>query len=83
MTGLQCAQQFKTVSPRHPDVRDDNVWFFDTELLLLSEKLGFRIKDVPVRWIDDHDTRVKIVATVIEDIQGLRRVSRYLKKRRG
>src|SRR5205085_431608 len=28
-------------------------WFFDTELLALGEKLGYRIKDVPVHWVED------------------------------
>ena len=35
-----------------PHVKDTG-WFFDTELLLLAEKRGFRIKDIPVTWTDD------------------------------
>lgn len=53
---------------------EDNNWFFDTELLILAEKLGYRIKDVPVAWIEDTDTRVKITATVTEDLRGLVRL---------
>ncbi len=49
-------------------------WFFDTELLLLSLRTGYRIKEIPVHWIDDPDTRVRIVATASEDIKGLLRV---------
>jgi hypothetical protein len=60
------------------DVRDDS-WFFDTELLALSEKRGYRIKDIPVRWVDDDDSRVKIVATALEDIRGVLRVRRLLR----
>jgi len=55
---------------------EDNVWFFDSELLIIGEKSGYRIFDVPVKWIEDLDTRVKIVKTAIEDIQGLIRVRR-------
>jgi glycosyltransferase involved in cell wall biosynthesis len=53
---------------------EDNNWFFDTELLILAEKLGYRVKDVPVEWVEDPDTRVKIGATVMEDVRGLLRL---------
>lgn len=49
-------------------------WFFDTELLLLSLRAGYRIKEIPVHWVDDPDTRVRIVSTATEDIKGLLRV---------
>lgn len=53
---------------------EDNNWFFDTELLILAEKLGYRIRDVPVRWVEDTDTRVKIGKTISEDVRGLIRM---------
>ena len=56
-----------------PKIKDP-AWFFDTELLAMGEKLGYRIKDVPVRWIDDDDSRVKIASTAWEDIKGVIRV---------
>ena len=40
---------------------EDNAWFFDTELLLLAEKAGYRVHEVPVDWIDDPDSRVNIM----------------------
>lgn len=52
----------------------DQAWFFDTELLVLGEKFGYRIKDVPVQWIEDPDTRVKIASTAWEDIKGVFRL---------
>jgi glycosyltransferase involved in cell wall biosynthesis len=55
---------------------EDPGWFFDTELLVIAEKLGYRIFDVPVRWIDDLDSRVKIIPTALEDVRGLIRVKR-------
>lgn len=72
----QCG--FKAVSRRVvqdivPLVRNDN-WFFDTELLLVSEKNGYRIADIPVTWMEDADTRVKIAGTVYEDLRGLARL---------
>jgi glycosyltransferase involved in cell wall biosynthesis len=53
---------------------EDNNWFFDTELLILAEKMGYRVKDIPVEWVEDTDTRVKIGATVMEDLRGLLRL---------
>lgn len=49
-------------------------WFFDTELLLLSLRAGYEIKEIPVHWVDDPDTRVGIFSTAMEDIKGLLRV---------
>ena len=52
----------------------DPGWFFDSELLILAEKRGFRIKDIPVTWTDDPDTRVKVVKTALDDVKGLLRL---------
>ncbi len=52
----------------------NNHWFFDTELLLIAVKRGFRVKEVPVTWREDPDTRVKIVQTAMEDLRGLARL---------
>jgi glycosyltransferase involved in cell wall biosynthesis len=52
----------------------DNAWFLDTELLLLAGKAGYGIKEVPVHWEDDPDTRVKIISTAWEDVKGLLRL---------
>ena len=52
-----------------PLVEDDG-WFFDTELLVLAERSGLRIHEVPVDWVDDPDSRVDIVATALADLRG-------------
>ena len=57
----------------------DTQWFFDTELLIKAEKTGVKIHEQPVTWIEDTDSRVKIVKTVTEDLRGLARVKKELK----
>ncbi len=53
---------------------EDTGWFFDSELLILAEKNGYKIKEVPVRWQDDPDSRVDIVRTAYGDLAGLVRL---------
>jgi glycosyltransferase involved in cell wall biosynthesis len=52
----------------------DRGWFFDTELLVLAERAGLRIHEVPVDWTDDTDSRVDIVDTALRDLRGMARV---------
>ncbi len=53
---------------------EDNEWFFDTELLVTAERLGMRIGEVPVDWVDDPDSRVDIVTTATDDLRGVWRM---------
>ena len=57
-----------------PEVRDEG-WFFDTELLVLAERRGLRIHEVPVDWVEDPDSRVEIVSTALEDLRGVARLA--------
>jgi putative flippase GtrA len=54
----------------------DTGWFFDTELLVLAERTGLRIHEVPVDWVDDPDSRVDIVTTATADLKGIVRLLR-------
>lgn len=67
----------KAVDEIVPQIKDQ-AWFFDTEMLVLGEKQGYRIKDLPVVWIEDDDSRVKIIKTGWEDIKGVFRLRRQL-----
>jgi len=72
----QCG--FKALSRSAADeilpVTKDLAWFLDTEILVIAEKQGYRVKDVPVHWRDDPDTRVKVVQTAWRDVKGLLRL---------
>lgn len=60
----------ETIVPRI----ENRMWFFDTELLILAQQAHLRICELPVRWVEDPDTKVHILKTAIEDIRGLARM---------
>jgi hypothetical protein len=64
-----------------PLVEDDE-WFFDTELLITAERLGMRMSEVPVDWVDDPDSSVQLLHTVMSDLRGVWRISHGQARRR-
>ncbi|MFG2926905.1 glycosyltransferase [Streptomyces sp. NPDC048305] len=68
----------REVAERLLPMVEDTGWFFDTEMLVLAERAGLRIHEVPVDWIDDPDSTVHIVRTATEDLKGVWRVGRAL-----
>ena len=56
-----------------PLVQDEE-WFFDTELLVLAQRRGLRIHEIPVDWVEDADSRVEIVPTALADLRGVARL---------
>lgn len=72
----QCG--FKAVSRRVADdvvpLVQDNGWFFDSELLIVAQQCGYRIRELPVNWSDDPDSRVRLLPVAWEDVKGLLRL---------
>ncbi len=56
-----------------PLVKNDH-WFFDTELLIIAAKAGYRIREIPVQWVEDRRSKVRVVSTAWEDVRGLMRL---------
>ncbi len=82
ISDAQCG--FKALSRRAvelvvPATRDPN-WFFDTELLIAAHQAGLRVGELPVRWVEDPDTKVRILSTALEDVRGLLRM-RFRRRR--
>ncbi|MDX6743006.1 bifunctional glycosyltransferase family 2/GtrA family protein [Actinocorallia sp. A-T 12471] len=75
------AARTQVVQALLPQVEDD-AWFFDTELLLLAERTGLRIHEVPVDWVDDPDSRVDVKQTALDDLRGMARVARRIARGR-
>ena len=78
VTDAQCG--FKAISREAarallPLVQDTQ-WFWDTELLWVAQANGYRMAEVPVRWDEDPDTRVKIIKTATDDLKGIWRLKR-------
>ncbi|MER7186217.1 dolichyl-phosphate beta-glucosyltransferase [Streptomyces hyaluromycini] len=63
---------FRALAPRI----EDTAWFFDTELLVLAQRNGLRVHEVPVDWVDDPDSRVDVVRTAVDDLKGMARMFR-------
>jgi glycosyltransferase involved in cell wall biosynthesis len=60
----------------------DTGWFFDTELLVLAERAGLRIHEVPVDWIDDPDSRVNVTRAALANLRGIARLGTGLARGR-
>ncbi|MYD65791.1 MAG: glycosyltransferase [Chloroflexi bacterium] len=78
VTDAQCG--FKAISRRAArelvPLVEDTQWFWDSELLLIAQENGYRLREVPVRWVEDRDSRVAIVRTAMEDLHGIWRLRR-------
>jgi glycosyltransferase involved in cell wall biosynthesis len=72
--GFKAARR-ELIVPLLGRVRDDG-WFFDTELLYLAQRSRLSIREIPVRWVDDPDSRVHIVSTALADLRGVVRLRR-------
>lgn len=68
----------RDVAQRLLPMVEDTGWFFDTEMLVLAERAGLRIHEVPVDWVDDPASTVHIVSTAKDDFLGVWRVGRAL-----
>ena len=53
----------KAVADIMPKCRIDR-WAFDPEILAIGRKKGYKIKEVPVRWVNNPDSHVKMRSTI-------------------
>jgi uncharacterized membrane protein YbhN (UPF0104 family) len=43
----------------------DNHWFWDTEVLVLAQRMGYKVKEIPIRWKQSGDTKVRFTKDVL------------------
>lgn len=55
-------------------------YMFDVEILLLALRFGYRIKEVPIRWHDDGDSRLELVRGNIRNVQEVLKMRWSLRK---
>lgn len=51
---------------------ESDKWFFQAEILIVSEWLGLRMYELPIHWIDDSDSKVKVLSLMIEYLGAMR-----------
>ena len=74
----QCGFKAVRASVAHallPSIEDEE-WFFDTELLARAQRAGYRVAELPVRWVEDRDSRVRLMRTALADVRGVWRLRR-------
>lgn len=60
---------------------ENQKFFFDTELLIIAEKKGYKIKEIPIKWIEDSESKVKTISLGIKYLLGIIQLRRKLKKK--
>ena len=58
---------------------DDHGWFYTVELLLRAERMGIKICDLPVTWVEDYDTTVKVFKTIKNYFIRIRKLRKLFK----
>lgn len=53
-------------------------WSFDVEILARAARMGLELREIPVRWHDEADTRVKVLRDVISSFRELLAIRRRL-----
>lgn len=70
ITDAQCG--FKGVSRRVVDELIprilDNDWFFDGELLIVAKKSGYEVREIPIHWVDNPGSTVRLISTIWNDL---------------
>jgi dolichyl-phosphate beta-glucosyltransferase len=51
-------------------------YMFDIEILVLAQRLGYRIKEVPIRWRDDGDSRLELLRDNIRNVRDVWQIRR-------
>jgi glycosyltransferase AglD len=56
------------------DAVEDDHWYWDTEVLVRAQRMGYRVKEFPVRWTEKGDTKVEFFRDVLDMGGGIARM---------
>lgn len=54
-------------------------YMFNVEILLIAQRLGYRMEEVPVSWRDDGDSRLQLLSGNVRNVRDLFRIRRALR----
>lgn len=76
ITDSQCGFKFfhRTVAQELFRCQKIDRYMFDVEILALATLFGYRIKEVPIRWRDDGDSRLDLVTGNIRNVIDIFRI---------
>ncbi len=85
VSDLQCGFKavrldvFKKLAP----LIEDDFWFFDTELVVFAQHFNYRIKELPVNWVESRDIRrvskVRVFRDVLKSFKNILKIRKKLK----
>jgi glycosyltransferase involved in cell wall biosynthesis len=75
MCGFKFLKKTKLTDLLHFGAKSDG-WFFAAELLIVAKKLNFKVKEIPVEWSDDQESKVKIFKLSLDYLRCIRQLKR-------
>ena len=76
ITDTQCGFKFFTRAAAREIFSRQQIdgYMFDVEILVLAERLGYRIQQVPIRWRDDGDSRLALLGGNLRNVIDIFRI---------
>jgi dolichyl-phosphate beta-glucosyltransferase len=73
----QCGFKFfpLSIGKRIFEIQKVDGYMYDVEILLIANRLGHRIHEVPVRWRDDGDSRLDLVRGNIQNVLDILKIA--------
>lgn len=59
---------------------DDHGWFYTVEFLIRAERMGMKIEDMPVEWVEDYNTTVKVFKTIKNYLKQISKLKKIFKE---
>lgn len=76
ITDTQCGFKFFQAAAAKELFRRQKIdnYMFDVEILALARRLKYRVQQVPIRWRDDADSRLNLVAGNLRNVRDILRI---------